>query len=155
MHERRYPLVVAAVTPSDCEFSCSYLFVRATLRQFPCRISRYFGADPGGPVLFFFFFIPSLITFNLKQPRPKTLSRLNHRFPLIESENFDNRIMKNSYLQRCVAHRCLLQHAVLYAARYTHMSATRACTRLAVSRRRINKLRCLGGTTRDKVRPVS
>lgn len=63
--------------------------------------------------------------------------------------------MKNSYLQRCVAHRCLLQHAVLYAARYTHMSATRACTRLAVSRRRINKLRCLGGTTRDKVRPVS
>lgn len=57
MHERRYPLVVAAVTPSDCEFSCSYLFVRATLRQFPCRISRYFGADPEGPVLFFFFFV--------------------------------------------------------------------------------------------------
>lgn len=67
MHERRYPLVVAAVTPSDCEFSCSYLFVRATLRQFPCRISRYFGADPGGPVLFFFFFFVFLkeeITFD-------------------------------------------------------------------------------------------
>lgn len=67
MHERRYPLVVAAVTPSDCEFSCSYLFVRATLRQFPCRISRYFGADPGGPVLFFLFcfvFLKEEITFD-------------------------------------------------------------------------------------------